>query len=103
MRYFVLAADYHDDFCLRDEFTSESAMNNEAIDIEMRDRINQWNQRYMPFIVGTASKVDSIDEIVRLDRDGYDIAQAVQGAIGVGAKVKYYSEGQGTYLFHRKR
>lgn len=100
MRYLVLAADYHDDCCLHDEFTGESAMNNESIDMEMRNRIMRWNHTYMPFVVGTASKLDSLEEIARLDRDGYDIAQAIQGTIGDGTKVKYYSEGHGVYLLH---
>jgi hypothetical protein len=52
----------------------------------------------VPIIVGAVSKSDSLEEIVRLDRNGYDIAQVIQDTIGDDTKVKYYSEGHGVYL-----
>ncbi|HXY60775.1 MAG TPA: hypothetical protein VEH26_04120 [Chthoniobacterales bacterium] len=94
MRYLVVDADYRGTG-IRDEFTGQITPESVGLPQDLVERITKWVADYQPIIpVPSRERWKRSGEIEKLDEIGLDLARAVEGHFGAGARVKYFSEGK---------
>lgn len=97
-RYLTISADYTSSG-LRDDHLGELREKDLPLGGELWKQLRQWVSRY-EFIIPLEpdERKKAIEKIRALDIEGLSITAAVSKQLGISSKIRYFSEGLGTYI-----
>lgn len=102
MQYLTLKCDYYLDSCLTNEFESSLFNLEDKTNRKVITLIQNWHSEYFPIIMMTEEERKKNKVLIqKLDKEGLEIADYISKNIQGGAKIKYFSEGQGQYLYSK--
>jgi hypothetical protein len=98
MKYLTVAPDYTGS-CIIEDFDGRIDVQNLGLPIDFIKVVETWHSSYREIIpLNEEQRLEKMDFIETLDREGVQIAKKLEALIHGGAKVKYFSEGKLKYL-----